>query len=294
MQLGKLGVWTFTDAMTAPQVAEFAARIESLGYSAFWFPEAIGRESFSHAAWLLANTERLVIATGIASIYARDAMASAQAQKTLAEQSGGRFLLTLGVSHGPMVEAIRGHRYERPVRTMRDYLERMQKAPYVAVAPSEPPPTLIAALGPRMLALAAEKTAGAHPYLVPPEHTARAREILGPERWLCPEQKVLLQNDPAKAREIARKALAVYLSLPNYRRNLMTLGFEEAELNDGGSDRLIDSVVAWGDEKQIEQRVRAHLEAGADHVCIPQLHPEGQPLPDLRILEAMAQIFPRD
>jgi probable F420-dependent oxidoreductase len=288
MELGRLGVWCFTDGLSAREAAEFATRIEAQGYSALWLPEAVGREPFAHAAWLLANTQRLIVATGIASIYARDALATSQGQRTLAEQSGGRFLLGLGVSHQPMVEGLRGHRYEKPVATMRAYLEAMEKAPYSAARPEEEPPTVIAALGPKMLALAAEKTRGAHPYLVPPEHTAQAREILGPEPWLCTEQKVLLQSEPSKAREIARKSSAIYLGLPNYRRNLMRLGFREEDLNDGGSDRLIDTIVAWGNEKQITARVQAHLDAGASHVCIQPLHPDGQPRPDERILEALA------
>jgi probable F420-dependent oxidoreductase len=278
----------FTDGLSAPDVAALVSRIEARGYSALWLPEAVGREPFAHASWLLANTQRLIVATGIASIYARDASATAQGQLTLAEQSGGRFLLGLGVSHRPMVEGVRGHAYGRPLASMRAYLEAMEKAVYVAVRPEEQPPTVIAALGPKMLALAAEKTRGAHPYLVPPEHTARAREILGPEPWLCTEQKVLLQTDPSTAREVARKALAVYLSLPNYRRNLLWLGFSEDDLDGGGSDRMVDALVAWGDEKHIADRVQAHFDAGASHVCIQPLDPEGQPRPDERILEALA------
>jgi probable F420-dependent oxidoreductase len=288
MELGRLGVWFFTDALPVQQAADFARRVEALRYSALWIPEVLGREPLAHASWLLANTQRLIVATGIANIYARDANTAAQGQRTLAEQSGGRFLLGLGVSHVPMVEGLRGHKYERPVATMRAYLERMEKAPYGAVRPSEAPPTVIAALGPKMLALAAEKTRGAHPYLVPPEHTAQAREILGPDAWLCTEQKVLLLTDPSKARAVARQAIAMYLGLVNYRRNLMRLGFTESDLDAGGSDRLVDALIAWGDEKRIADRVQAHLDAGATQVCIQPLHPEGQPQPDLRILEALA------
>ena len=288
MELGPTGVWAFTDGMAAGPAAEFARRVEALGYGALWIPEAIGRHPFAHAAWLLANTERLVVATGIANLYARDAHASAAARNTLAEQSGGRFLLGLGVSHAPFVEGVRGHRYERPVATMRAYLDAMDKAPYAAVPPAETPPTVIAALGPRMLKLAAEKTRGAHPYLVPPEHTAQAREILGPGPWLCTEQKVLLETNASRAREVARKAAAIYLNLPNYRNNLKRLGYTDADLDDGGSNRLIDAVVAWGDEKTIADRIQAHRDAGASHVCIQPLHPEGKPLPDERILEVLA------
>jgi probable F420-dependent oxidoreductase len=288
MDLGSTGVWCWTDALPAGPAADFARRVEALGYDALWIPEAVGRHPFAHAAWLLASTERLVVATGIASVYARDAQSSAAARNTLAEQSGGRFLLGLGVSHAPLVEGVRGHHYGKPVATMRAYLEAMEKAPYSAVPPAETPPTVIAALGPKMLRLAAEKTRGAHPYLVPPEHSARAREILGPVPWLCTEQKVLLETNPSRAREVARRAAAMYLQLPNYRNNLKRLGYTDADLDDGGSDRLIDAVVAWGDEKAIAGRIQAHRDAGASHVCIQPLHPEGKPLPDERILEALA------
>jgi probable F420-dependent oxidoreductase len=288
MEIGRLGVWFFTEGLAARDAGRFAKRVEDLGYATLWIPEAIGREPFALAAFLLARTERLNVATGIANIYARDATASAQGQRTLAELSGGRFLLGLGVSHQPMVEAVRGHTYASPVTTMREYLERMKKAPYAAPAPPEDPPTVIAALGPRMLALARDAAQGAHPYLVPPEHTARAREILGKGPWLCTEQKVLLQKDASAAREVARRVVAMYLGLPNYRNNLKRLGMRDEDFDGGGSDRLVDSIVAWGDEKAIEARIRAHQQAGADHVCIQALDPEGKPVPDERVLEVLA------
>jgi probable F420-dependent oxidoreductase len=288
MQLGRLGIWFFTDKLPAPAAADFARRVEAAGYSALWIPEAVGREPFAHCSYLLSATRRLVVATGIASIYARDAVAAAQGSKTLAEQSGGRFLLGLGVSHAPMVEAVRGHAYASPVSTMRAYLDRMQRAPYAAVPPAEEPPVVLAALGPKMLGLARERARGAHPYLVPPEHTARAREILGRGPWLCTEQKVLLERNPSRARELARGTLRIYLGLPNYRRNLLSLGFAEADLDGGGSDRLVDALVAWGDEKAISARIQAHHDAGADHVCIQPIHPEGQPIPDERVIQAFA------
>ena len=288
MQLGKIGVWYFTETLAAAQAAEAAQRIESLGYGAFWLPEAIGRHPFAHAAWLLAKTERLIVATGIANIYARDAAATAAAQKTLAEQSGGRFLLGLGVSHRPMVEAVRGHVYTSPVATMRAYLERIEKAPYAAVPPAERPPTVLAALGPKMLKLAATKTQGAHPYFTTPEHTAMARQVMGPDAWLCVEQKVLLETDATKARQLARLSAGIYLGLENYRNNWKRLGFADSDFDNGGSDRFIDATVAWGDVPALQKRVRAHLDAGASHVCIQPINPSGQPLPDWRELEALA------
>jgi len=288
MQLGPIGVWYFTESLTAGQAAEAAQRIESLGYSALWIPEAVGRHPFAHAAWLLAKTERLIVATGIANIYARDPAASAAAQKTLAEQSGGRFLLGLCVSHRPMVEGVRGHVYASPVKTMRAYLEGMAKAPYMAPQPAEPPPTVLAALGPQMLKLAAAMTRGAHPYFTTPEHTAFARKQMGASAWLCVEQKVLLETDPQKARALGRAAAAIYLGLENYRNNWKRLGFSESDLANGGSDRFIDATIAWGDVGAIQKRIRAHQEAGASHVCIQPINPAGVPLPDWKALEALA------
>jgi probable F420-dependent oxidoreductase len=288
MDIGRVGIWTFLEAMSAAEAAACAARVERLGYKTLWIPEAIGREALVSAAWLLAATERLNVATGIANIYARDPVTMAAGAKTLAEQSGGRFLLGVGVSHRPLVEGVRGHDYGRPLSYMRTYLERMEAAPYAAVAPAEPPPVVIGALHPKMLALAAEKTRGAHPYLVPPEHTAFARKQLGRGPWLCPEQKVLLEKDATKARAVAREAIAMYLSLPNYRRSLARFGFTDADFDDMGSNRLVDAVVAWGDEKTIATRVKAHHDAGADHVCVQPLNPAGSPLPDWRVIEALA------
>lgn len=275
MKLGKLGVWAFTDGLTSGEAAALAQRAERWGYSTFWVPEAFGRNPFPFAAWLLARTERLIVATGIANIYARDPLATRSAQLTLAEQSGGRFLLGLGVSHERMVRDVRGHDYDpKPVSRMRAYLGDMASAQYHAPRPAEQPPTVLAALGPRMLELAAQMADGAHPYNVTPEHTALARRILGPDKWLCTEQKVLLERDPATARSIARQAVGFYLAAPNYANNLKRLGFTEADLAGNGSDRLIDALVAWGDLEAVLARVRAHWEAGADQVCVQALSPD--------------------
>jgi probable F420-dependent oxidoreductase len=244
MQLGKLGVWAPMDVLTAAEGAEFARRVEAWGYSAVWLPESRGRNVLVHSSWLLANTKDLIVAPGIANIYARDAMAMANGQRALAEQSGGRFLLGIGVSHPPMVAGLRGHHYGKPVATMRAYLKEMALAPYVAPEPPEKPPTILAALGPRMLALSAELADGSHPYNVPPEHTAEARRIMGPGKLLCPEVWVLLESDAAKARSAARQALAPYLKLDNYVNNWRRLGFGDDEMAGGGSDRFIDANVA--------------------------------------------------
>jgi probable F420-dependent oxidoreductase len=281
-------VWTWLDVLPAADAAAFAQRVEAWGYGALWVPEAVGRDPGALLGFLAARTERLALATGIANVYARDAVALRALAETLGELSGGRFVLGLGVSHGPMVEAVRGHAYGKPVATMRGVLDAFAKAPYVGARGAEPAPVVLAALRPRMLRLAAEKAAGAHPYFVTPEHTARAREILGPDAWLAPEQKVLLESDPAKARAVARAAMRMYLALPNYRAALEWLGFGTAEIDGGGSDRLVDAIVAWGDADAIAERIREHWRAGADHVCIQPLRPDGAPGPDPGVLERLA------
>lgn len=287
-RLGSFGVWTWLDAMPAEEAAEFAQRVEALGYDALWVPEAVGRDPFTLLGFLAARTTQLVFATGIANIYARDAMTVRAVRETLGELSGGRFVLGLGVSHAPLVTGVRGHAYKKPVTTMRAYLEGIEKATYAGPRADPPTPVVIAALRENMLRLAAERCAGAHPYLVPPEHTRRARAILGEGPFLAPEQMVLLETDAGKAREVARKNLATYLGLPNYRRNLLWLGYEESDFEEGGSDRLVDDLVAWGDEDAIRARVRAHRDAGADHVCIQPFRPDGGPGPHLETLEALA------
>ncbi len=265
-----------------------------LGYSALWIPEILGRHPFAQASWLLASTHQLIVATGIANILSRPAYVTAAAQKTLAEQSDGRFLLGLGVSHGPAGEAARSGASTSeevpsgsPLALMRGYLDSLARAPYLAPVPNKEMPIVLAALGPKLLGLAAERTRGAHTYLVPPEHTAGARRILGDGPWLAVEQKVLLQTDPSKAREVARSATAFYLALKNYQASLTRLGYEQSDLTDGGSDRLIDALVAWGDEKAIRNRIQEHFDAGATHVCIQPLQPDGSDLPDLRVIEAL-------
>jgi len=286
--LGKLGVWTFIDNMTGPEVAAFARRLEDWGYGALWLPEAVGRDPFTTISYLAAHTERLVFATGIANIYARDAMSMNAIHKTLSELAPGRFVLGMGVSHAPLVSDIRGHDYGKPVTTMRNYLEAMEGALFLSVPPQEPAPIVLAALRTNMLKLSAEKTRGAHPYFVPPEHTARAREALGPDAWLCPEQMVMLETDAARAREVARKHMATYIDLPNYRNNLLELDFTQDDFNDGGSDRLVDAIVAWGDESAIRERIQAHWDAGADHVCIQPFTNDGEMGPDEALLERLA------
>jgi probable F420-dependent oxidoreductase len=269
--LGRIGIWTFAfDAAPAGLAAEMAAEVEELGFGAIWVPEAVGRDPMVSATLLLGATERLKVCTGIASIYARGPMTMTSGWKALSEAFPGRFLLGLGVSHQPAVEGMRQQTYGPPLATMRAYLQAMDDALYLAAPPTEEPQRCLAALGPKMLELAAERTRGAHPYYVPPEHTAFAREVLGPGPLLAPEQKVILETDPTTAREVARANITGYLSLPNYANNLRRLGYTDDDITQC-SDRLVDAIVAWGDPDAVRSRVQAHLDAGADHVCVQVL-----------------------
>jgi len=288
MELGRLGVWTLLDFHSGPDTAAFARRLEDWGYSALWTPEAIGRDPFAMISYLAGQTETLVYATGIANIYARDPMTMKANWKTLSALAPDRFVLGLGVSHEHLVTGARGHTYEKPVPTMRRYLEAMHAATYMGFEPKNDAPIVLAALRDRMLGLAAKMTRGAHPYLVTPEHTARARKVLGKEAWLCPEQMVMLESDPERARAAARRHLRIYVGVPNYQANLKQFGFEDSDFLDGGSDRWVDAVVCWGDEQKIGDQIEAHHRAGADHVCIQALRPDGKLGPDERALEALA------
>jgi probable F420-dependent oxidoreductase len=268
-RLGRVGVWLgLLGWQPAAVEREAVAEIEDLGYGALWLSEAhSNKESLSHAAIVLAASSRITVATGIANIWVRDPTAMTAGANALAEAFPGRFVLGLGVSHPPQL-APRGLEYRRPVAAMRAYLAAMDDGPYEGPRPAEPFPRLLGALRRPMLELAAERADGAHPYLVSVEHTARARAILGPDRILAPEQFVVLEQHPTDARRLARDALAWYLTLPNYTENLRWLGFDEGDWQDGGSDRLVDAIVAWGDEAAIRARVDEHFAAGADHVCV--------------------------
>jgi probable F420-dependent oxidoreductase len=289
MDIGKVGIWFFLDAMTAAESAQFAQTVEKAGYKTLWIPEAVGREPFAHAAYLLDHTERLAIATGIANIWARDAITMAAASKTVAELSGGRFVLGIGVSHKPLVSNLRGHNYDKPYSYMKEYLPKMKSALYRAPEPKEEVPVVIAALHPKMLALSAAQTRGTHTYFVPPEHTAKARAEIGPEPWICAAQAVILERDVTRARTMARQYMKTYVPrLPNYTNNLKALGYTDADFADGCSDRLVDDIVAWGSEEKIHDRIEAHLKAGATHVCLLPIRADNESLPDLRAVEAFA------
>jgi probable F420-dependent oxidoreductase len=266
--LGRVGAWSFA-LQTHPAAIEQAAATtyEDLGYGAVWFPESIGsKEAFSHAAVLLAGSPTIAVATGIANIHARDAAAMAAGARTLGEAYPGRFVLGIGVSHAPSV-AKRGGTYGKPVASMRAYLDGMDAADWTGPASADRPPLVLAALGPRMLELAAERADGAHPYFAPVEHTRIARDVLGPAPVLAVEMTAVLETDRKASREVARGFARRYLDSVNYANNLRRLGFTDDDIA-AGSDRLIDAVVAQGDAATVAERVRAHLDAGADHVCV--------------------------
>ena len=281
MWLGTTGVWCAAFAVTPAADARPVAReIEALGYDALWYPEGLGtRESFTNAAVLLAATDTIRVASGIANIWGRDGVSAANAARVLADAFDDRYVLGLGVSHPRQVDP-RGHTYRRPVATMRAFLDAMDDDPFVSPdgprVARPPVPRVLAALRPPMLRLARERALGAHTFLVPVEHTRRAREILGPEALLVVEQKVVLADEPADARRRAREALAWYLDTPNYVDNLRWLGFADADFTSGASDALLDALIVAGDEKAIAARCDAHLEAGASQVAVQPLE-EGDP-----------------
>jgi probable F420-dependent oxidoreductase len=280
-RIGRVGIWSGQfDFSPAPVMRDAAREVQDLGYGALWTGEAVGREVLTAAQLLLAASDTLVIATGIANIWARDALAMAAGQLALGEAFPGRFMLGIGVSHKPLLD-VRGQDYGSPLTFMRNYLDGMDHGydVYRADKPTPMPPRLLAALGPKMLDLAAEKADGAHTYFVPPEHTASARERLGPRKILAPEQVCVLSTEPGVAREIARRHTSSYLRLANYTNNLKRFGFDDRDFADGGNDRLVDTICAWGDVDAVAARIRAHLDAGADHVAVQVLVDDRRGLP---------------
>jgi probable F420-dependent oxidoreductase len=281
-RLGPVGVWLGV-LMGVPAETErrAARRIEELGFGSLFTGERIGgKEAMAHQAVLLAATEHIVTGTGIANIWSRHPGAMQGGADVLGDAYPGRFVLGLGVSHALMVDNS-GMTYEKPLARMTQYLADMEAAAAIGPIPAVPVPHILAALRPRMLELARDRADGAHPYFVPPAHTPLARAALGPDKLLVPEQAVVLSTDPTTARQAARAHMSLYLRLPNYVNNLLALGFTDDDVADGGSDRLVDSVVAWGDESAIAARVTELLESGADHVLL-------QPLGDID--EALAQL----
>ena len=283
-QVGRLGVWYPVDRLNGAGIRRLLRTVEDLGYSTLWYPEALGYESFSIASFMLANSTRLIIGSSIANIYARDPFTARRGLSTLSSLYDDRFILGLGVSHAPMVERVRGHVYDKPVPTMRRYLDGLYENPSNAAEW----PVVIAALGPLMLKLAAERTAGAVPYNVTPEHTREARAALGPDKLLVVEQKICLETDAAAARGLARREMHRYMALTNYRNNWLRIGFTEADLADGGSGRFLDAMVLRGAATTIVHGLRAHLEAGANQVCVQPVHAEEDMEARDRTLTALA------
>ena len=281
IELGKVGVWSTGLRFGPPdQARELAAELESLGYGALWIPGGAVAGTLDSAAALLDATEAIPVASGIVNIWVEDAAEVGEQTAALRAAHPDRFLLGVGISHRPLI----GDRYDKPLTAMRDYLDGLDAASPAA----GPDARVIAAIGPRMLDLARERSLGTHPYLMPAEHTAIAREALGAGKLVAPEQTVVLETDPAAARAAAREFLQTYIGLPNYMDSLKRIaGLDDADLADGGSDRLVDATVAWGDEEAIRQRVQAHLDAGADHVCIQVAAPWDEvPAEQLRRLAA--------
>jgi probable F420-dependent oxidoreductase len=288
-RLGAVGVWTFeAERMPAAAERDYARAVESLGYRTLWLPESLGsKEAFAHASLVLAATTTLIVATGIANIWARDAVAMANGARTLVDAYPDRFLLGLGVSHAPTVKT-RGQTYARPLEYMRRYLDAMDAAPYVG--PKVDVPRVLAALGPQMLRLSAERALGGHPYFIPVEHTAIARKELGADPLLAVEQAAVLSEDPGAARATARRHMKRYLDLDNYTNNLRRLGWGDSDLAEGGSDKLVDAIVAWGGTGAIKSRIDEHRKRGADHVCLQVVRadPASPPTADLeRIAKAV-------
>lgn len=272
MELGRFGVWySFSWATPTLSVEEVAGEMEAAGYSTLWASGAFEPGIAGLFAKLLGGTERATVATGILSIWVNEPGAVAAQVEALGE----RFLLGIGASHSVVVEST-GEAYERPYSKVAAFLDGLDAAPGGGV-PAER--RALAALGPRMLRLAADRAYAAHPYFVPVEHTARARETLGAGPVLAPEMAVVLETEPSRARELARSHTTMYLTLPNYVNNLRTLGWEEADFADGGSDRLVDAIVAWGTPQSVAERVRAHHDAGADHVCLQMITGQHQEFP---------------
>jgi probable F420-dependent oxidoreductase len=290
-KLGPINVWNFAlQRLSAAEETSALRAMASAGYPAVWIPESLGsKEVMAHAGLLLADSDTTVIGTGIANIHARDPMAMANGAKALGERYPGRFVLGIGVSHAPSV-ATRGGDYGNPLAQMTAYLDAMDAAQYAAPAPDPPVPLVLAALGPKMLELAATRADGAHPYFVPVEHTPFARQHLGPDAALIVEQTAVLTTDKQSGLDIARAFGKHYLALPNYANNLRRLGWSDRDIGNDGSDRILDAVVAIGDVDTIVRRVRAHLEAGADTVCL-QLREEKSTDPALSAYAEIGAAF---
>ena len=261
------GIWAaslrYGDAALS---TDAVAELESLGYSVAWIPD-VGGDVFSSVENLLRATSSMVIATGILNLWMHTPEETAAEHARMTVEYGARFLVGIGVSHAPLIDRTEAGRYTKPLAKMSEFLDGLDAAP-IPLATDD---RLLAALGPKMLEIAGQRTSGTHPYLVTPEHTAGARAALGPNKLVASEQAVVLETDPTAARAIARLHLSTYIGLPNYSNNWKRIGFTDDDLTNGGSDRLVDAFVVWGDEAAILARVQAHRDAGADHVCVQVL-----------------------
>ena len=288
MDFGQLGVFLYCDGLERDELANSTKRIEELGYSTLWYPEALNYEAMALGGFLLSQTEKLIIASGIANIYARDAAASVMGLNTLNALYDGRFVLGLGVSHSAFVSDLRGHEYKKPVATMRTYLDVMDKTWESLGNTPDVKQVILAALGPNMLKLGGERSLGVMPANVTTAHAATARQQVGTERCVAPMVHVCLTPDAEVARTAARALLEIYFTLPNYTKAWMGFGFEASDLKNGGSDRLIDALVVWGDIEQVKRRLQEHRDAGANHLAIDSIRPDAQPGLDWNLLEALA------
>jgi probable F420-dependent oxidoreductase len=279
-RLSGIGVWSAQLRYGDPgEIAEAAAELDELGYAALWIPD-VGGDLFASVELLLQSTQRSIAATGILNLWMHTPEETSRHHARLTADHGDRWLVGIGVSHAPLINRANPGRYARPLSAMARFLDGLDKAR----PPLDHSKRVLAALGPRMLQLARERSAGVHPYNVTPDHTSRARVAMGPEAMVLPEQAVVLTSDPERARRLGRKHLEVYLPLPNYALNLRRLGFGDEDFADGGSNRLIDSLVAWGDPETIRTQLRRHFDAGADHVAIQVLSDEGLPRAEWREL----------
>ena len=299
-----LGVFLYPDNFSGSELGNFARRFEDLGYASIWYPEAMFYESFTVGSFLLSSTNGITVASGIASIYARDAVATLQCGRGIQKLYPNRYITGLGVSHKLLVEDLRGHTYRKPMTAMTEYLDAMDAArPQLS---GNDTPLILAGLGPKMMELAAERSDGVHPFNSPPEHTHWARKIVGPEKWICTAQHICLTTDAAAARRAARRALEFYFVAPNHYRNWLRIGYDLSDLEHGGSNRLIDALVAWGTESQIRDRLQQHFDAGATQIIINTIQPETesasknaidghnfQSSPDWDVYELLAPVKPK-
>lgn len=280
------GVMFATDRLDAAAYAGYGRRVEATGLDTIWVPELFGREPMAASAFLLGVTSTVRVATGIANVYVRDAVAAAQAARTLGELHPGRFALGLGVSNADLVGS-RGHRWQPPVEKLTAYLDAMDAATLWSPPPPEPVPVYVAAHGPKMLAVAAERADGVNTWLMTPEHTARTAAALDDGAVLTVGRMCLLCDDPEEARRLARRAVGMYVGLDYYHRAWSALGFGPDDFADGGSDRLIDTLVAWGDGVRIRDQIQSHRDAGATHIMVVPLNRRGGAEPDWELLEAV-------